>query len=89
MPALRMTEQQRREKALRVAVSRGKEERGYRHDMDVADAIGVNRSTYYRYRRESFQQMDLMHFAKLVKVLGLTGREVCSAFGVPYGGEEA
>ena len=57
MPALRMTEQQRREKALRVAVSRGKEERGYRHDMDVADAIGVNKSTYYRYRRESFQQM--------------------------------
>ena len=51
--------------------------------------IGVNKSTYYRYRRESFQQMDLMHFAQLVKVLGLTGRELCSAFGVPYGGEEA
>lgn len=84
MPRLRMTEQQRRERALLGAVGRGKACAGLNTDKAVAEAISVAPCTYSRLKAGAFQGMDLGKFGQLARTLGLTGREVCEAVGVPY-----
>lgn len=79
-----LTEQQKREKALRVSVSRAKEEQGFRSDQELAAKLGIDRSTYSRYKQDAFQKMSLSAFAKMARTLNFTPEDVCSAIGITY-----
>ena len=80
----RVTPQQQREKALMGAISRCVSERELETDADVAGFLGMEPYTYGRYRRMKFQTPGFLLFCKMARQLGLTGREVCAAVGVPY-----
>lgn len=80
----RETEQQKRERALLAAVARGKVQKGFDRDVDLAIAVGIAESTFCRYKKDGFQKMDLYRFGMMARKLGLSGREICAAVGVPF-----
>ncbi len=80
----RETEQQKRERALMASIARGKAQKGYARDVDVAMAIGVSEATFCRSKKKGFQNMDVYKFGLMARKLGLTGREVCAALGVTW-----
>lgn len=80
----RLTDQQRRERALKVAIARAAAEEGLELDKDIAKVIGMTDKTYSYYKKKKFQNANLEQFGRLVRNLGLTGREVCAAVGIPY-----
>lgn len=84
MPRAPATAQEKREKALILAIARGKADRGLEFDCQVAELIGISRSYYCTLKKEKFQGLDLSQFACLARGLRLTGREVCACLGVPY-----
>ena len=83
MPKIK-TAQSRRESALIGAVARGMDETGIRRDCHLAEKLGIAKTTFSRYRSFKFQVMQLRDFSKMARLLGLTGKEVCEAIGVPY-----
>ena len=80
----RVTPQQQRERALMGAISRCAAERELDTDAEVAGFLGMDTHSYSRYRRMKFQTRGFLLFCKIARQLGLTGREVCAAVGVPY-----
>lgn len=80
----RVTPQQQRERALMGAISRCVSERELATDAEVAGFLGMEPYTYCRYKRMKFQTNGFLVFCKMARQLGLTGREVCAAVGVPY-----
>lgn len=50
-------------------------------DQDVADRLGVNRSTFRRWKHNRFQTMELNTFGQMVRLLHLTETELGLAFG--------
>lgn len=80
----RTTPQQQREKALVGAIGRSLAEKGLHSDVDVAAYLGMLPQSYGNYRRKNFQTPGFLTFCKIARKLGLTGREVCAAVGVPY-----
>ena len=83
MPKIK-TAQMRYESALIGAIARAMNDCGMRHDCELADRIGLSRSTVCKYREKKFQSMRLKDFASMARAIGLTGKEVCAAVGVPY-----
>lgn len=84
MPKLRETEQQKREKALLVAVARSSTELGLSCDKEIAEFLGISAQSYYQYKKKNFQTPGLLLFAKMARRLKMTGQEVCAVVGVPY-----
>lgn len=84
MPKLRETEQQKREKALLVAVARSSTELGLYSDKEIAEFLGISPQSYYQYKKKRFQTPGFQLFCKMARTLHMTGREVCAAVGVPY-----
>lgn len=84
MPRPRLTEQQRRERALAGAIARAAAEEGLELDKDIAKVIGMTDKTYSYYKKKKFQNANLEQFGRLARNLRLTGREVCAAIGIPY-----
>lgn len=80
----RMTPQQQREKALMGAIGRCLSERGLHTDIEAAAYLGMLPQSYGRYRRIKFQTPGFTLFCKMARQLGMTGKEVCAAVGVPY-----
>lgn len=80
----RTTAQQKREKALVGAIGRSAAEKGLHTDAEIAAYLGMLPQSYGRYRRENFQTKGFLTFCFIARRLGLTGREVCAAVGVPY-----
>ncbi len=76
--------QAKREKALLVAIARGKAEQGFVYDKDLAAAMGMKASTFCTYKGDNFQNMKLRNFIALARALHMTDREVCDCVGVPY-----
>lgn len=83
MPRI-VTEQMKREKALRVSVCRAKEEQDIRTDGDLAELLKIPKSTFYRHKNNSFQDMSLRDFAHMARRLKFTPKDLCDAIGVPY-----
>lgn len=82
--AARLTEQQKRELALKVAIARGKAREGIPYDFVLAKKLDVSTPTFARYRSEGFQKVKLHTFGLMCRTLKFTGREVCEILGVPY-----
>lgn len=80
----RLTEQQKREKALMIAIARSTTELELYHDKDIAEFLGISAQSYHKYKKKKFQTSGLLLFAKMARHLHFTGREVCAAIGVPY-----
>lgn len=89
MPKLRLTEQQRREKALERAMARARVDLGLHKDMDVCAYLQIPRSTFSRFQAAPYKSFERV--AHLVRRMEFTDRELCEIFGVPYhaGGESA
>lgn len=73
---MRLTEQQRREKAARVAVARAAAERGLDQDQSIAAFIGLTRQAYYVRKKSSFLSRDMTNFCKMANKLGFTDQEI-------------
>lgn len=87
MPKLKaQIEQEKREKAVMLAVARCQQELEIPYDMQVADLIGIDRSTYGRYKRDKFQRMPKALFDRMARLLGFTDREQCECSGIAYHG---
>ncbi len=84
MPKARLTEQQERERALKRAIARAKVDLDLDGWPDVADYIGMPRSTCYRKAEEPYHGFGFGEAARLARKLGFTGRELCAIFGIPY-----
>lgn len=84
MPKLRLTDQQQREKALKLAIARGMVELGLDSDQAVIDYTGIKHTTYYRKIKEPYQGFGFAEAAELARKLRFTDRELCAIFGVPY-----
>lgn len=84
MPKLRLTEQQRREKALQRAIARARVDLDLPQDSDLCDYLNIPRSTYTRYKREPYHGFGFDQAAHLARALGFTGRELCEICGIPY-----
>ena len=84
MPRAPATAQERRERALTRAIARGKADMGLEYDCQVAELMGMSKYSYSMYKKQKFQNLDLLQFALLANTLKLTGREVCACIGVPY-----
>ena len=84
MPKLRMTDQQRREKALELALARTSTALSLPHDKNVAAYVGMTDRNYSYHKQKRFQAIDLYRFAHMARQLHMTGREVCDILGVPY-----
>ena len=80
----RETEQQKREKALMVAIARSTAELELTQDKDIAEFLGISAQSYHQYKKKKFQTPGLMLFSKMARRLHFTGREVCAVIGVPY-----
>lgn len=84
MSKLRLTDQQRRERALKIAIARAAAAEGLERDKDIAKVVGMTDRTYSYYKQKKFQNTNLEQFGRLARSLRLTGREVCAAVGIPY-----
>lgn len=83
-----VTEQMRREKALRAYIAKGQVLTGLQFDKDLAERIGESPSTFSRYRKTFFANLGFWTFCRLARELEFTGREVCEIIGIPYEGGE-
>lgn len=88
MPRPRMTEQQRREKALELALARTRTELDLPMDKSLAAYVGMTDKNFSYYKSRRFQNLDLQRFANMARRLRMTGKEVCDILGVPYQQEE-
>lgn len=84
MPKLRETEQQKREKALMVAIARSSAELGLSCDKEIAELLDISPQSYGQYKKKNFQTPGFELFCKMARRLKLTGPEVCAVIGVPY-----
>lgn len=85
MPKLRMTEEQQREKALRRAMARAQVDLDLPMDQDVADYLGLTRSTYGRRKQEPFSAFGFAQAVKFSRRMGFTAPEVLEIFGFQAG----
>lgn len=83
MPKLRMSERERRCKAMQKAVARIMIDRGMKYKKDVARAAGITEVRYNTISHGGFANMRYEEFCKLA-ALGMTGQEVCEVVGRPY-----
>lgn len=88
MPKLRETDQQKRERALMVAIARSAAEMDLENDKEMAELLGMSPQSYGQYKKKRFQTPGFLLFCKMARTLHMTGREVCAAVGVPYDGKE-
>ena len=84
MPKLRMSEQEKQDKALRLAIARGMAGLGITTQATVADMIEVTPTTYSNYKKTNYHAMNIQTLRKLAKKLPFTGREICAIIGVRY-----
>lgn len=73
-----------REKALMRAIARCQFELGARSILKLSEFLHVPFSTLRLQMEGNCQSMKLRDFGEMARRLGLTGREVCDALGVPY-----
>ncbi len=87
MPKLKaQIEKEKREQAVMLAVARCQVMSKLPYDMQVADLIGISRSTYCRYKRDKFQRMPKELFDYMARLLGFTDKEICECSGIAYHG---
>lgn len=72
-----------REKALMRAINRCQFELGLRSILKLSEFLHIPYSTLRLNLSESFQTMKLRDFGEMARRLGMTGKEVCDALGVP------
>jgi transcriptional regulator with XRE-family HTH domain len=84
MPKLRMSEQEKQDKALCKAISRGMIDQMVENQRSLAEMIGVTPTTYSNYKKKNYHAISIQTFRKLAKKLHFTGREVCAIIGVRY-----
>lgn len=65
-----------------IAILRGKIVERCTTQEAVADAIGINRSTFYRKMRENGKNFTVEEVQKMAKILSLTGDDVMKIFFV-------
>lgn len=82
--AKRISEQERREKALMGIMAKHAAEMGLHTDKDVAELLGISPESYGQYKRKKFQTPGFLLFCKIVNKLQLDGREICTITGAPY-----
>ena len=70
------------ELALKKAVAAGKVEKGLKTDQDVAELLGLCKSTYCNHKKEGFKTMRLDTFRQMVRKLGFNVDELADIFGV-------
>lgn len=83
MPRLRKNAQERRAESLRLAIERGKINKGMKQ-IDLAQSIGMSNQSFSHYKRYNFENMRLCDFGEMVRSLEFTPRELCDIFGVVY-----
>lgn len=86
MPKLRLTEQQRREKALQRAIARARVDLDLPLDGDLCVYLKIPTSTFSRVKREPYRGFGFEKAAHLARELEFTDRELCEICGVPYHG---
>ena len=86
MPKLRLTEQQRREKALQRAIARARVDLDLPLDGDLCVHLNIPTSTFARAKREPYKGFGFAKAAHLARELEFTDRELCEICGVPYHG---
>lgn len=84
MPKLRMTELEKRQKALYKAIARSRVDLDLPYDQDVADKLGLSHSTYAKRKRDLYSGFGFAEASRLVKGLQVTDKELCEIFGVRY-----
>lgn len=84
MPRPRLTDQQRREKALQRAVARARVDLDLPRDQDMARALGMGQSTFSKRKQDLYHGFGFDRASQLARQLHLTGKEVCEILGVPY-----
>lgn len=84
MPKLKMTNEQKRENALRQAMARGKASQGFKHDKQIAEALGMSRPNFSHHQLDGFKRMSTETFFRMVRRLQITDRELCTIAGIPY-----
>lgn len=87
MPRLRQTEAQKRRMAYEEAVARGMAHNGYKHDRDVAAALGLSKPGYSNFKATVLDRSTTQLFFHQMRLLGVTGRELCRIAGIPFGGD--
>ncbi len=88
MPRSRLTDQQRREKALEVAIAKAKVVLDLPYDQDVALEMGLSKTTFAARKKSPYRGYGFDRASQLARALHFTGREVCEIMGVPYGDPE-
>jgi len=86
MPKLRMTERQRREKSLELAMARARVELGIpNRACCLAEHLGMSPSQYSkRCQRGLYRSFGFEEAAELAQRLHFTGQELCAICGIPY-----
>lgn len=73
-----------REKTVMRAINRCSFELGLGSTLKISEFLHVPFSTLRRQMIGNCQSMKLRDFGEMARKLGMTGREVCAALGVPY-----
>lgn len=84
MPRPRITEQEKRERALMRAIGAAKGELGLTYDTQVAELLGISKSQYCHLKKDRFQRAPLYLIIRMVAKLGIPGRDVCDFLGAKY-----
>lgn len=87
MPKLRLTEEQRRERALMLVIARARLDNGLKDEEEAADFLGVPHTSWYRQIKDPYHYWGLAKAAEKLRRLEVTDRELCEIFGVPYHGQ--
>lgn len=80
----RVSEQERREKALMGTIAKHAAEMGLYEGKDIAAFLGMSPQSYGQYRKKKFQTPGFILFCFIARKFQMSGREVCAAVGVPY-----
>lgn len=84
MPKLRMTDQQKREKALAKATVRAQVDEELPRDQDVAERLGITPGAYAKRKLNPYRAYGFEEAGNMARKLKFTGRELCEICGVPY-----
>ena len=88
MPRPRMSETQRRSKAIRKAVSRIMIDRDLKHQKDFAYLCGITPKRFSDIVCADYGNLRYDEFCKIA-AMGMTVQEICDATGRPYNIKDA
>jgi len=82
MPKTYLTQIDRQDATMKMAISVGMAKNGIRFESDLARVLGLTPPAIAYHRRNGWRSLSVEQFGKLVRYLRMTGHDLADVFGL-------